>query len=183
MAGKRTISKTKGVEICGDRLYAGIKPAEIIRELTETYGISVSAVEKWMKAARAGVQERKAAALAVQAKVDQEAAEASAKRLNLTKDRLMEELAKIAYGDIRNILTVDGGLKPTSAWDDETAGAVAGIESYDEKVEDEVIGSVRKVKSWDKIRAIEALNKMLGYNAPEKKDVNVNLTDGPITFE
>jgi hypothetical protein len=192
MEGKRKISREKGVEICGDRMYAGIKPKEIIRELGEDYGVSVSTVEKWMKAARPAVAERQAAANAIRERVDKEETEASAKRLHITKERLMEELAKVAFYDPRKMYNVDGGLRPIHEWDDETAGAIGTVESFDVKTdvkeEDEVVDSVttgtnRKVKSWDKIKAIETLNKMLGYNAPEKKELDVNLTDAKIIFE
>lgn len=192
MEGKRKISKDKGVEICADRIYSGIKTKDIIRELGETYGLSTSTVEKWLKAARPLVAERQAAANAIRDRVDKEQTEASAKRLNLSKERLMEELAKVAFQDPRKLYTVDGGLKPIHEWDDETAGAIGTVESFDVKTdikeEGETVDSVttgtnRKVKSWDKIKAIETLNKMLGYNLPEKKDLNVNLLDGPIIFE
>jgi len=190
--GIRKISKAKGVEICADMMFAGAKRKEIVLECTEKYGVSVSAVEKWILAARPAVAERQAAANAIRERVDKEETEASAKRLNLSKERLMEELAKIAFQDPRRLYTVDGGLKPVHEWDDEVAGAIGTIESFDVKTdvkeEGETVDSVttgtnRKVKSWDKIKAIETLNKMLGYNAPEKKDVTLNALDGPITFE
>jgi len=195
MEGKRKISREKGVEICGDRMYSGIKPKEIIRELGEKYGVSTSTVEKWMKAARPIVLSRQAAANAIKERVDKEETEASAKRLHITKERLMEELAKVAFYDPRRMYTVDGGLKGVHEWDDEVAGAVGTIESFDVKTDiregDEVVDSVttgtnRKVKTWDKIRAIEALNKMMGYNAPEKKEATVkvqNLNDEPLIFD
>ncbi|HUZ58685.1 MAG TPA: hypothetical protein VMU83_07880 [Hanamia sp.] len=48
----RKISKAKGVELCVDFMYAGRKTNEILRNLTESYGISRSAVEKWKKSAK-----------------------------------------------------------------------------------------------------------------------------------
>lgn len=192
MEGKQKISKEKGQEICADLLYAGQSRKEILLFITEKYKASDKTVDNWLKAARPGVAERLAAAAAIRERVDKEETEASAKRLNLSKERLMEELAKVAFQDPRKLYTVDGGLKPIHEWDDETAGAIGTVESFDVKTdikeEGETVDSIttgtnRKVKSWDKIKAIETLNKMLGYNLPEKKDLNVSLLDGPIIFE
>lgn len=184
----RKISKAKGVEICADRLFVGTKSKEIVRELTEKYGVSVSAVEKWMKAARPIVAARQAEAEQIRARVSAEEIEASAKKLNLTRERILEEYAKIAFFDIRKILTVDGGLKPVSDMEDQDVGAVAGIESYDEKDrEGEVLGTVRKIKIWDKRAALDSICKVMGYNAPDKaelvitKPVIIDWSDEPGT--
>lgn len=185
--GKNKISRQKGIEICADLLFAGQSRKEILQQITEKHKCCESTVDQWLKAARPIVLIRQREAEAIRTRVTQEEIEASAKRLNLSRERILEELAKVAYSDPRNLLTVDGGLKDTSQWDDNTAGAVAGIESYDEKARDtgEVLGTVRKIKSWDKIRAIERICKIMGYDAPEKKEIkaDVNLNELPITFE
>lgn len=192
MGSKRTISKAKGVEMVANWLFAGKTRKEIGQELAKLGNISESGTDKWIKAARPVVAERQAQAKVIQERVDKEQAEASAKRLNLTKERLLEELGRIAYWDPRKMYTIDGGLKPVNEWGDDEAAAVGTVESFDVKTEikegSETVDSVttgtnKKVKTWDKIRAIENICKILGYNAPEKKDLNVNLTDGPITFE
>lgn len=170
MEGKRKISKAKGVEICADRMFSGIPTKEIVRELAEQYGSSRSAVEKWMKAARTIVETRQRDAEAIRSREAEAAITESAKRLNLSRERILEELAKIAFADTRKIFTVDGGLKGIQEIDDESAGAIAGIESYDEKNRDgdEVLGTSRKLKMWDKVKAIDSICKILGYHAPTK---------------
>lgn len=194
MSGKRTISKAKGVEICADLMYSGAKRREIVAECTEKYGVSVSAVEKWLTAARPIVEERNRQAEAIRAKVTQEEIEASARKLNLTRERILEEYAKIAFFDIRTIFTIDGGMKPIQELSDEAAGAIAGIETFevktDVKEDGETVESIsqgvnRKIKITDKKGALDSICKVLGYNAPEKKEVkaDVNLTEQPITFE
>lgn len=173
MEGKRTISKPKGVEMCVDWIYSGRPRKEIVQELTKTYGISESAVDKWMKAARPVVAERQREAEAIRSAEDKAAIAESAKRLNLTKERILEEYAKIAFFDIRKIMTVDGGLRPVGAIDDVNVGAIAGIESYDEKSQEgETLGTLRKIKIWDKRAALDSICKVLGYNAPEKAQVD-----------
>ena len=167
---KSKISKQKGVELCADLLYAGEATKEIVRKLTESYGISRSSVEKYMKAARPMVEERQREAKRIRAREDEEAVIESAKRLNLTRERILEEYAKLAFFDIRKIFTVDGGLMPIKDIDDESAAAIAGIESYDTKIPDTeiVLGTTRKIKIAEKKGALDSLCKVLGYNLPEK---------------
>lgn len=182
MAVLPKISRAKGVEICADLLYAGQSRKEILQHIAENYKASVKTVDNWLKEARPIVAERLAVAEVVRAKVDKEEVEASAKRLNLTRERVLEEYAKIAFFDIRKILTVDGGLKPVSDMEDEEVGAVAGIESYDEKSrEGEVLGTVRKIKIWDKRAALDSICKVMGYNAPDKADITTH-NSNPIDY-
>lgn len=87
------------------------------------------------------------------------------KAFDITRERLLQELMAIVYADPRNIID-----KPVDLWDDEEAAAVSGVE-YD------LLGDIKTVKRWDKLKAIEMLNKMLGYNMPEtvlNKNVNIN---------
>lgn len=109
----------------------------------------------------------------IRAAEDKQAIVESAKRLNLTKERILEEYAKIAFFDIRKIMTVDGGLRQVGDIDDVNVGAIAGIESYDEKSQEgETLGTLRKIKIWDKRAALDSICKVLGYNAPEKAQVD-----------
>lgn len=193
-SGKNKISKQKGIEICVDLLYSGQSRQEILQEITEKYKACESTVDQWIKAARPFVQVRQREAEEIRSRVTQEEVEASAKKLNLTRERILEELAKVAFQDPRKMYNVDGGLKPVHEWDDETAGSIGGIESFDvktdikeegETVDSVTVGTNRKVKPWDKIRAIEAISKIMGYNAPEKKEIkaSVDLNSLPVTFE
>lgn len=51
-----------------------------------------------------------------------------ASRLEITSERILEELAKLAFFDSRAIWNADGSLKPVTEWDDASAAALAGIE-------------------------------------------------------
>ncbi len=170
MAQVRKISKEKGVQICVDRIYSGVHTKEILREITENYGKSVSAVEKWMKEARPIVADRLKADEEVRRRESEVIVTEAVKTHGVTKERLIARLAQIALGDVTNIFTVDGGLKQISEWDEETAGMIAGLDSFDERARDtgEVLGTMRKVKLLSPLQAIEILNKMLGYNMPDK---------------
>ena len=96
----------------------------------------------------------------------------AAEGLNLTKERVLQELGRIGFGDLRALFNEDGSLKPISDWSDDTAAIISSVET-DELFEGtgrerEQIGFTKKVKSWDKIRALELITKILGHAAPEK---------------
>jgi hypothetical protein len=187
MGDKRKISKAKGVEICMELLSVGNSRKEIIQEITAKYKACERSIDNWIKEAAPGLQERQRQAEVIRARENEAAIIESAKKLNLTRERILEEYAKIAFLDIRKIFTVDGGLKPIQDIDDDTAGGLSGIESFDIKTadSDEVLGTNRKVKAWDKKAALDSICKVLGYNAPEKSEVagTITLADLPITFK
>lgn len=91
---------------------------------------------------------------------------------NISRERIAQELALIAFGDTKVIFDENGSLKSPEEWSDE--GRI--ISSYEESVTefgDEKTGGTKtskKVKQWDKIKAIEALNRLMGYNAPDKTE-------------
>lgn len=85
----------------------------------------------------------------------------------VTKDRLIEEYAKIAFFDIREIYDVDGGLIRVKQLDDKSAGAISSIKSLEEWGEDDegnktIVGTSKEIKVFDKIRALQDLGKHLG---------------------
>lgn len=98
-----------------------------------------------------------------------------ADKLDLSKERVLAEYAKIGFADVRRLFTDTGSLVPIPEIDDETAAAVASIEIEDlfagfgeERMQ---IGYTKKVKFSDKKSALDSICKVLGYNAPIKKDV------------
>lgn len=100
-------------------------------------------------------------------------------RLGISRERVALELAKIGFFDIRKIYNDEGGLMNIKDVDDDSAGAIAGIESFEEfegyGTQREKTGDVRKVKIWDKRAALADLNKMLGYNEPEKNETTFKI--------
>lgn len=95
----------------------------------------------------------------------------SAAKLNITKERILQEYARLAFFDVRKIHTTDGAMKPIHEIDDDSAAAIAGIKVYEEKTgfEDvEITGTIREVKLADKRAALDSLCKVLGYNEPDK---------------
>lgn len=119
----------------------------------------------------------------VQAAVS-EAQEKRAKRTEINQDRVLQELAKIGFSDLRNIVTSDGQLVSVQEWDDETAGAVASVEivqrlsgEYDDGKP--VMENVHKIRTWDKVAALDKLARHLGmYEADNRSKVEVVPFDG-----
>ncbi|NOQ31814.1 MAG: terminase small subunit [Helicobacteraceae bacterium] len=84
-----------------------------------------------------------------------------AERLDITADRVLEEIAHIAFFDIRNIF--DGSsLKEVDKLDDKTARAISSVKSRIEKSDGENFAEVIEVKSNDKLKALDMLSKHLG---------------------
>lgn len=167
LSKNRKISKQKGVEICADLLFVGETTKEILRKMAESCGVATSTVEKWIKTARPIVQQRQEQAEQIKSKENEAAIIEAAKKLNITRERVLEEYAKLAFFDIRKIFTVDGGLKSIKDFDDDSAAAIAGLESYDEKEPESgmILGTLRKLKISEKRAALDSLCRVLGYNA------------------
>ena len=88
----------------------------------------------------------------------------SGKAFDITRERLLQELMHVVYADLRLLQGED-----IVVWPDNEIAAVASVE-YD------LMGSIKKITRWDKLRDIEMLNKMLGFNMPETtKNLNVDL--------
>jgi phage terminase small subunit len=83
-----------------------------------------------------------------------------AARTEVSADRVLCELAKIAFFDVRKALNNDGSFKSISELDDDTAAALASFDVVE--LGGDVGGVIRKVRLVDRLRAIELLGKHLG---------------------
>ena len=98
------------------------------------------------------------------------------KNIGVNRKRVLEEIARLSFSDNRKLYNDNGSLKLPKDWDDDTAAAVAGAETFEEfsgKGEDrKAIGHTKKVKVWDKPRALEMLAKHLKL-ITERHEVDV----------
>lgn len=170
MVTKSKICKQKGVILIADDMFNGTERKVIVQKFTTTYNLSSSCIDKWMKAAKPIVDERRKEEEETKRKLTGETIAGIIKKLGLEKEAILGEYKKVAFFDIRKIYTVDGGLKPINDLDDDSAGAIAGIESFDEKQRDsgEILGTTQKVKISSKVAALDSICKVLGYQAPTK---------------
>jgi phage terminase small subunit len=91
-------------------------------------------------------------------------------KTGITQERVLREMAAIAFHDVRKLFREDGTPKAFHELDDDTAAAFAGIEieelfehvgTGDERRKEHV-GRIHKIKRWDKPKALEMLARHLG---------------------
>ena len=83
---------------------------------------------------------------------------------DVSVERIVEELARLAFFDARKLFGVDGELLPLSDLDPATVAAVAGFEVREEKdSRGKVIGHVKKVKLAERGANVERLARLLGH--------------------
>lgn len=150
------------------------------QRFVDEYLIDLNATQA---AIRAGYSARTAAAIGAENLTKPEIAEAiaaamneRAKRTEITQDRVLQELARIAFFDPRKLFDADGRPLPISELDDDTAAAIAGLdvfEEYDGSGEDRSLsGYTKKYKILDKNTALGNAMKHLGM-LREKVDLGL----------
>lgn len=138
-------------------------------------------------AIRAGYSEKTAeqqgSRLLSNVKIAAAVSEAQAKRAirtEVTQDMVVAELAKVGFSDLRKVLTEAGNLMDPHGWDDKTAGAIASIEVVTRSAGtngdgEREIEHLAKIKTWDKLGALEKLGKHLGMFSGDAPVVNVSM--------
>ena len=92
----------------------------------------------------------------------------SAVKAEATVERVLKEMARLGFSDLRNAFTGGGSLKDPSTWTDDFAAAVSSIEVVTRPAGgvdsdgNKEIEHVHKIKLWDKNSALEKLAKHLG---------------------
>jgi phage terminase small subunit len=93
-------------------------------------------------------------------------------RAIVTKEKIAEELAKIGFSDIRQVFDENSRLIEIKDIPDDAAACMASVEvdqlwgtGIDGR---EQVGDTKKVKLYDKLKALAQLTDLYGYNAPSK---------------
>lgn len=88
-----------------------------------------------------------------------------ANKVEITADRVIEEIARLAFFDPRKFFNQDGSPIPIQELDDDTAMALAGMdvmEEFEGSGADRVfVGYTKKFKLTDKRASLELLGKHL----------------------
>ena len=107
----------------------------------------------------------------------QEQKEELKEKINVTKEQVINQMVRIAFGDIRKLYNENGGMKNIQDLDADTATILTGIETteeFDGYGEDrEQIGYTKKVKIADKTKALDMLGKYFGI-FKEKVEIDSN---------
>jgi phage terminase small subunit len=87
-----------------------------------------------------------------------------AKRLakaEITAERVLEEMRRVAFVDIRSLFDARGNLKAVSELTAEEGAVLSSIEVVKQNLTagDSAVDTIHKVRLWDKIRALEILAK------------------------
>lgn len=85
-------------------------------------------------------------------------------KAELTKERVLEELRRLAFSDLTAFYLPDGTFKPLPLLTADQRACLAGMETIvkNAKAGDGVVDTVLKIKLWDKIHALEQLAKHFG---------------------
>lgn len=79
------------------------------------------------------------------------------------KESILLELRRLSMSDIRKIFNEDGSILPAHEWPDDIASVISSIEAVEEFEgagrDREQVGWNKKVKLWNKEKAIELLGK------------------------
>ncbi|KAF5059330.1 Terminase small subunit [anaerobic digester metagenome] len=93
------------------------------------------------------------------------------KRTGINADRIIQELAKLAFVNPTDVINMESASIKSDASRDDTA-AIASVKVKITPTEDGYI-TEREVKTYDKIRALELLGKHVGLYT-DKQDINLN---------
>jgi len=86
-------------------------------------------------------------------------------KLEITQERILGEMAKIGFSDIRKFFSETGSLKRVEDLDDDAAGCISAIEVVTKRVpgsDSDEVEHTAKIKLWDKGSALLNMGKHLG---------------------
>lgn len=113
----------------------------------------------------------------------QRAMDLRAERLQITQDRVLVELAKIGFADVRDLFTESGALLDPRSLNDSIAGAInsievvtksGGFETDDDGNRSAIVEYTHKIKLSDKKPALELMGKHLKLFADRVEHTGAN---------
>lgn len=138
-------------------------------DLSRQYELRYSSIMQWIRADKAR-----------SARYDQ----AYSDRSEWMRQRVLQEVSRLGLSDIRGLFNPDGSLKKMTEMTADQAAAIQAVEvdeiyEFDAEARRKVeVGVTRKVKLWDKIKALEALGREVGLFTPRTQvDMRVTLED------
>lgn len=82
-------------------------------------------------------------------------------KLGASAERTLAEICRIAYGNLPDLFNANGTLKKLDELSDDQKALLSSVES-EEISKGKKKGSVKKIKIWDKTKALEMLAKHFG---------------------
>ncbi len=101
----------------------------------------------------------------------QEERQKMAAKLEVTREKVLAEYAKLAFVDPRQFWNEDGTLKQVTELDPDVAATLTGFEVDEIGGADGApsIGVTKKIKWSDKRAALDSINRMMGWNQDKLK--------------
>src|SRR5271168_333518 len=101
-------------------------------------------------------------------------------KLDVTADRVIQEIAKIAFFDPRKLFNGDGSLKLISEIDDHSAASLAGLEVCElfegAGGQKHAYGLLKKVRVADKSKSLEMLGLYFNLFSGDREDPEDRIT-------
>lgn len=117
----------------------------------------------------------------------EKAMKAREERTHITQDRVLQELARVAFSDLRKLYRPDGSMLLPHEWDDDTAAAMAGVETVEQQTVEIDDGEIKraptftkKAKVFDKGAALTLAMRHLGMLTDKVQ--HSGPAGGPVTF-
>ena len=88
-------------------------------------------------------------------------------RFNIRAENVLSELARIAFGDVRELLDNSGNLRELADMSDDAAASIA---SFEVAANSDGTSRVSRIKTWNKNQALEQLCRHLGLLRPEQHE-------------
>lgn len=103
-----------------------------------------------------------------------------AARVQVTADDVLRELWRIGKADLRLAFDDNSRLLPVKQLPDDIALVISGVDNEEMRDDGETIGDVRKVRTWDKVKALELIGKHLAMWVDRSELTGAG--GGPVTF-
>lgn len=84
-----------------------------------------------------------------------------ADKLELTAEKVLAEIMRLAFTDIGQAFTPEGALKPLHEMPEDVRRAISAVEVDELVVDGAAIGRTKKIRFWDKRGSLELLGKHL----------------------
>jgi phage terminase small subunit len=83
-------------------------------------------------------------------------------KADLSASRVLEELRRVGFVNLRDLFQADGQLKPVTAWSDEQLAVLASVDLVTVDQGHASPGRVHKLRFWNKVAALDTLAKHFG---------------------
>jgi phage terminase small subunit len=97
----------------------------------------------------------------------QKATQARLQRLDITADKVLQELAKLAFFDVRELFNGDGSPKRIHELDANTAAAIKSFECFERQID--LVAFMQRVRAVARLEGMQLFSQHLGIVSDEQK--------------